>query len=94
MLGCTSFKLSQNILMESRLSKTAKLSNHRPSIFYRYVDDCFADEIRWVMVENGYPDHVVNSSIAEKKRYFHRTLSYGPKKRLCTYISCGLVQLR
>ena len=38
------------------------------------------DNIRSIMAENGYPDHVVNSSITRKIRNFRRPPSYGPKK--------------
>ena len=38
------------------------------------------DNIRSIMAENGYPDHVVNSSITRKIRNFLRPPSYGPKK--------------
>ena len=38
------------------------------------------DNIRSIMAENGYPDHVVNSSITKKIRNFRRPPSYGPKK--------------
>ena len=38
------------------------------------------DNIRFIMAENGYPDHVVNSSITRKIRNFRRLPSYGPKK--------------
>ena len=36
--------------------------------------------IRSIMAENGYPDHVVNSSITRKIRNFRRPPSYEPKK--------------
>ena len=38
------------------------------------------DNIRSIMAENGYPDHVVNSSITKKIRNFRRPPSCGPKK--------------
>ena len=46
-----------------------------------------SDNIRSIMAENGYPDHVVNSSITRKIRNFRRPPSYGPKKRpVCLHL--------
>ena len=39
-LSCLMADVRMNHLVDKALSGT--LSNHKPSIFYRYVDDCFA----------------------------------------------------
>ena len=39
-LSCLMADVLMNHLVDKALSRT--LSNHKPSIFYRYVDDCFA----------------------------------------------------
>ena len=51
------------------------------------------DKIKFILLTNGYPEHVIKSFMAMKMKQFHALPKFGPEKSPSIYVSHGSVLL-